>query len=154
MVLSDFVYICPKVATVALRQITAACVQIVRCSLFLFYVLLTMYPCIISQINPTRCAILFNIFIYFSCVHVSGVHAPIIRIKITVSMRHWHLSLCMGGVWSAGWIDAPIITRKLLYLCDTGTCHSVWVASGLLLGFHSNQQTRCHPYRATTASAA
>ena len=19
-------------------------------------------------------------------------------------MRHWYLSLCMGGVWSAGWI--------------------------------------------------
>jgi len=24
--------------------------------------------------------------------------------KITVSMRHWYLSLCMDGVWSAGWI--------------------------------------------------
>jgi hypothetical protein len=24
--------------------------------------------------------------------------------------------------------------EKLLYLCDTGTCHSVWVASGLLVG--------------------
>ena len=20
-------------------------------------------------------------------------------------MRHWPLSLCMGGVWSAGWIE-------------------------------------------------
>ena len=57
--------------------------------------------CIISQISPTRCTILFNIFIYFSSLHASGVHAPIIR-------------------------------RKSLYLCDIGTCHSVWVASGRL----------------------
>ena len=28
----------------------------------------------------------------------------------------------------------PIIRRKLLYLCDTGICHSIWVASGLLVG--------------------
>ena len=42
-----------------------------------------------------------NIFIYFSPLHVSGVHALIIR-------------------------------RKLLYLCDTGICQSLWVASGLL----------------------
>ena len=30
--------------------------------------------------------------------------------------------------------NVPIIRRKLLYLCDTGICHSVWVASGLLVG--------------------
>ena len=75
-----------------------------RKSFFMFfYVLLTVHPHTVSQINPTRCTILFNVFIYFSSLHVSGVHAP-------------------------------IITRKLLYLCDTGTCHSVWVASGLLVG--------------------
>jgi len=51
---------------------------------------------VISQINPTRCTVMFNIFIYFSSVHVSGFHVPIMR-------------------------------RKLLYPCDTGTCHSVWV---------------------------
>ena len=45
----------------------------------------------------------FNIFIYFSALHVSGVHVHIIR-------------------------------RKLLYPSDTGICHSVWVASGLLVG--------------------
>ena len=48
---------------------------------------------------------MFNIFIYFSSLHVSG-------------------------------IQVPIISRKLLYLCDTGICHSVWVASGLLVGFN------------------
>jgi len=24
-------------------------------------------------------------------------------VEIDVSMRHWYLSLCMGGVWSARW---------------------------------------------------
>ena len=46
--------------------------------------------------------------------------------KITVSIRHWYLSLCMGGVWSAGWIDPSAHHQgKLLYLCDNGICHSV-----------------------------
>ena len=31
-----------------------------------------------------------------------------------------------------------IIRRKLPCLCDTSICHSVWVASGLLVGFKSN----------------
>ena len=61
----------------------------------------------ILQINPTSCTVLFNIFIYFSTLHVSGIHLPIIRRKRAVSMRHWCLSLCMGGVWSAGWIGNP-----------------------------------------------
>ena len=74
-----------------------------------------LHTCIISQINPTRCTILFNIFIYFSSLHVSGIHVPIIR-------------------------------RKWLYLCDTGICRSVWVASVL------RQQTRRHPYRVTNTS--
>jgi len=41
-------------------------------------------------------------YIYFSSLHVSGIHVPIIR-------------------------------RKLLYICDNGICHSVLVASGLLV---------------------
>ena len=90
----------------------------------ILYVLLTMHPYTISQINPTRCTILFIIFICFSSVHVSGIHVPIIR-------------------------------RKLLYLCDTGIWHAVWVASGLLVWLkwsQSNQQTRRHPYRVTNTS--
>ena len=67
------------------------------------FVLLTVHPCTVSQINPTTCTILFNIFIYFFSPHVSGIHVPIIR-------------------------------RKLLYPCNNGTCHSVWVAAGLLVG--------------------
>ena len=53
---------------------------------------------------------LFDIFIYFSSLHVSGIHVPIIR-------------------------------RKLLYLCDTGICHSGWVASGLLVGFNPTSRS-------------
>ena len=59
----------------------------------------------ISQISPTRCIILFNIFIHSSSLHVSGIHVPIIR-------------------------------RKLMYPCDTGTCNSVRVAFGLLVGLN------------------
>ena len=33
-------------------------------------------------------------------------------------------------------IHVPIIRRKLLYLCDTAICHSVCVASGLLVGLN------------------
>ena len=55
-----------------------------------------------------------------------GTHLPIIRRKIAVSMRHWYLSLCMGGVWSAGWIKIqpadqtpPIQIDKYQCLIDT-----------------------------------
>jgi len=57
---------------------------------------------VISKINPTRGTILFNIFIYFSALHVSGIHVPIIRSKYCI-----HATLVRA-------------------------CHSVWVASGLL----------------------
>ena len=30
--------------------------------------------------------------------------------EITLSMRHWYLSLCMCGIWSAGWSETP--TRR------------------------------------------
>ena len=41
-----------------------------------------------------------------------------------------------------------------MHLCDTGICHSVWVASGLLVGLKSNQQNRRHPYRVTNTRVA
>ena len=37
---------------------------------------------LISQTNPTRCTILFNIFIYFSSLHLLGTYVPIIRRKL------------------------------------------------------------------------
>jgi len=30
-------------------------------------------------------------------------------------MRHWYLSLCMGGVWSAGWIKSDQQIRRHPY---------------------------------------
>ena len=81
-----------------------------------FYVLLTLHPCIISQIIPARCTILFNIFIYlflfFTCFgHPRAHHQE----KTAVSMWHWYLSLCMGGVWSAGWIEIQQIPLSHIY---------------------------------------
>ena len=35
-------------------------------------------------------------------------------VEITVSMLRWCLSLCMGGVWSAGWSEIP--TSRLSWL--------------------------------------
>ena len=72
-----------------------------------FYVLLNVHPRIISQINPTRCTILFNIFIYFSSLHVSGIHAPssgenycIYAALALVSMSHKYSNfLLMTGAW-------------------------------------------------------
>ena len=46
---------------------------------------------------------LLNIFIFFSTRfgHPRAHHQE----KTVVSMRRWYLSLCMGSVWSAGWIE-------------------------------------------------
>ena len=68
------------------------------------YAALRVYTYSFSLINPTRYTVLFNIFIYFSSLHVSGIRASFIR-------------------------------RKLLYLCDIVICQSIWVVSGLLVGF-------------------
>ena len=58
----------------------------------------------VNKLHMSRSYLNHLVFIYFSSLRVSGIHAPIIR-------------------------------KKLLYLCDTGTCHTVWVASGLQVGF-------------------
>ena len=44
--------------------------------------------------------------------------------KIAVLVRHWYLSLCMGGVWFTGWIQPADQTPymqsdKYQYLTDT-----------------------------------
>jgi hypothetical protein len=64
-----------------------------------------VHPCTILQINPTRCTILLSIFVYLLCMF-RATTCPSSG-EITVSMRHWCLSLCMGGVWSAGWSYTP-----------------------------------------------
>ena len=109
-----------------------------------------------NLVSPTRCAIPFNIFIYFSSLHVSGINLSIIRIKM--------LYLCDTGIFAlyvwglVCWLDwrctilynifiyfssvhvsgihVSIIRRKMLYLCDTVICRSVWVASSLLVGLY------------------
>ena len=57
------------------------------------------------QISPTSCTILLNICISLLYMFRASVFQS--SEKIAVSMRHWYLSLCMCGVWSAGWIFNP-----------------------------------------------
>jgi len=46
------------------------------------------------------------LFLFSICFgHPSAHHQE----KITVSMPHWYLSLCMSGDWSGGWIETIII---------------------------------------------
>jgi len=47
------------------------------------------------------------LFLFSTCFGHPWAHH---QEKITVYMRRWYLSLCMGGVWSAGWIG----------ICHTG----------------------------------
>jgi hypothetical protein len=44
---------------------------------------------------------LIYLYLPFTCFGQPCAHN---QEKITLSMRHWHLSLWIGGVWSAGWI--------------------------------------------------
>jgi len=60
-----------------------------------------LHPCTILQIKPNRCTILFSIFI--SLLYMFRATMCPSSGEITVSMWRWYLSLCMGGVWSAGW---------------------------------------------------
>ena len=55
----------------------------------------------ISQINPTRCTILFNIVIYLFSLHVSGIHVPIIRRKL--------LHLCDTGICHCVWVGSDLL---------------------------------------------
>jgi hypothetical protein len=70
-----------------------------------FNVLLTVHTCTILQTNPKRCTILLSIFI--SLLYMFPATTCPSSGEITVSMRHWYLSLCMSGVWSAGWSFIP-----------------------------------------------
>ena len=79
-----------------------------------FCVLWTVHPCTILQINPTRFAILLSIFICLLYVFRATMCPS--SGEITVSMRHWHLSLCMGGVWSQ---TPPIQSDKCQCRIDT-----------------------------------
>jgi len=47
----------------------------------------------------------------------------------------------------------PIISRKLLYVCDTVICHYEWRLV-CWLDVEPNQQTGRYPYRVTNTSVA
>ena len=72
-----------------------------------FYVLVTVHACIILGISPTRYTILFNIFIYFSSLHVSGIHEPIIRRKL--------LYLFDTVICHSVWVASGLQTRRHPY---------------------------------------
>jgi len=81
-------------------------------------------------------------------------------------MRHWYLSLCMGGVLPAGWIESnQQLPATLVFVtlygwclacwldwiqptitCDTGICHFVWVVSCLLVGLNPTNNYLRHWY--------
>ena len=70
-----------------------------------FYVLLTVHPCTILQINPKSAQFcLVYLFLFSTCFEQHCAHY---QEKIAIFMRHWYLSICMGGVWSAGWSETP-----------------------------------------------
>jgi hypothetical protein len=75
-----------------------------------------LHSCTIFQINPNRCTVLLSIFI--SLLYMFRATMCPSSEEITVSMRHWYLSLCMGGVWSAGWSFTPPSTQY--------TTHTEW----------------------------
>ena len=81
--------------------------------------------------------------IYFSSLHVSGIHVPIIRKKLlypcvtgtchTVCVSSGLLvgvSL-VNGTRHTVWVSSGLMVGVSLV---TGTCHTVWVSSGLLVG--------------------
>ena len=70
-----------------------------------FYFLLTVHPCTILRINPATCTILLSTFI--SLLYTFRATMCPSSGEITASMRHWYLSLCMGGLRSVGWSETP-----------------------------------------------
>jgi len=73
-----------------------------------FYILLIEHPWTILHINPTSCTILLSISISLLYVFWATMCPP--SREITLSTRHWYLSLCMHGIWSAGWRFTPTST--------------------------------------------
>ena len=91
------------------------------------------YIYIVLLISPTMCTIFFLIylFLFSTCFgHPCAHHQE----KITISMRHWYLSLCVGGVRPAGSIQSayqtpPIQSDKPQCRIDTAI-FSWWWAHG------------------------
>jgi len=67
-----------------------------------------MHPCTILKINPTRCTVLFSILI--SLLYMFPATMCPSSGEITISMRRWYLSLCMGGIWCDDWSETSTST--------------------------------------------
>ena len=79
----------------------------------LFYVLLTVHPCIILQISPTRCKFwLICLFHFSTCFGYPCAHH---QEEITVSMRHW----CCQSVWVA----SGLLSRRHPYRLTPPVSH-------------------------------
>ena len=95
---------------------------------------MTAHPCIIFlQMKPTRCTLLLSIFISTS-LHVSGNYVPVIRktyctyaTLVFFTLYGWLSGLYFNFSTCFGQLRAHH-QENLLYLCDTGIFHSVWVA--------------------------
>ena len=85
-----------------------------------------LYPCIISQIIQVGAQFcLIYLFLFSTCFGRPCAHH---QENITVSMRHWHLSLCMGGVWSAD--QTPPIQSDMCQCRIDTVIFSWWWAHG------------------------
>ena len=63
-------------------------------------------------------------FVARASLQISPTRCTIL-LNIFISFLYvFRASICLSSV------------EKLLYLCDTGICHSVWVASGLVVGLN------------------
>ena len=93
-----------------------------------------LHPYTILQINPTRCTVLLSIFISLLYMFRASVYPS--PGEITASVRHWYLSLCIDGVWSAGWSETPtsrtdaIHTKWQIPVSHTYSNFSCWWAHG------------------------
>ena len=65
---------------------------------------------------------------------VRVVSPPIIRSIHNCIYRIWHISNRYCYLPLSRQVACAHHQEKLLYLYDTGVCHSVWLASGLLVG--------------------
>ena len=77
-----------------------------------FYVLLTLHPSISLRISLGAQFCLIYLFHFCTCFGLPCVHH---QEEITLPMRHWCLSFCMGGVWSASWIENPTSSPDATY---------------------------------------
>ena len=87
-----------------------------------FYVLLTVYPCIIFFKWSQRDSHYFLVYLY-QLLHMFRATVCPSSGELTVSIRHWYFSLCMGGclVCWLGW-DCAVSSQP----ADQTATHTEW----------------------------